>query len=65
MSGQKRAFPYYSTVPEIDIKRRVIEGQNPGLASRSAEVFELPELEDLDPRDTVRKQVATLSTTIS
>jgi hypothetical protein len=61
MSGQKRSFPYYSAVPEIDIKKRGIEGLNPGLEAHSAEVFELPELDDLEPSDTVReKQVSYL-----
>ena len=30
MSAQKRNFPYYSTVPEIEIKKRSISGVNPG-----------------------------------
>lgn len=28
--AQKRHFPYYSAVPEIEIKRRGISGVNPG-----------------------------------
>jgi len=53
MAGEKRSFPYYSAVPEIDLKRRAVEGRNPGLESKPADVFELPDLDDLDPSDTV------------
>lgn len=30
MSGQKRHFPYYSTVPEIQLGQRTFAGVNPG-----------------------------------
>ena len=30
MSGQKRHFPYYSTVPEIELQKRSFGGVNPG-----------------------------------
>ena len=53
MASEKRSFPYYSAVPEISIKRRAVEAHNPGQESGSADVFELPDLDDLDPSDTV------------
>ena len=30
MSGQKRHFPYYSAVPEIELKKRGVMGIHPG-----------------------------------
>ena len=45
MAGEKRAFPYYSSVPDIDFKRRAIEGVHPGREIEAAEPFELPDLE--------------------
>lgn len=30
MSGQKRHFPYYSAVPEIEIRQRTFPGVHPG-----------------------------------
>ncbi len=58
MSGQKRSFPYHSAVPEISLKRRGVEALNPGLESHSAEVFEVPELDDLEPSDTVSEAIS-------
>lgn len=45
MSGAKRSFPYYSSVPEISLKKRGVEGINPGRENKSAELFELPDIE--------------------
>ncbi len=45
MAGEKRAFPYYSSVPDINLKRRGIDGVDPGRESESAGLFELPDLE--------------------
>ena len=45
MAGEKRAFPYYSSVPDINLKRRGIDGVNPGREVQTAEPFELPDLE--------------------
>ena len=51
MAGEKRAFPYYSSVPDINLKRRGVDGINPGREVETAETFELP---DLEPSEAVR-----------
>ena len=45
MAGEKRAFPYYSSVPDINLKRRGVGDVNPGREKETAELFELPDLE--------------------
>lgn len=42
MTGQKRSFPYYSSVSEIDLKRRAVEGVNPGEEAADANIYEAP-----------------------
>ena len=51
MAGEKRSFPYYSSVPDIALKRRGVDGTNPGQEQKNAELFELP---DLEPEEAVR-----------
>ena len=43
-SGQKRQFPYYSTVPSLEVKRRGVEGINPGQAVAEPAVHSFPYL---------------------
>ena len=49
MSEQnKRSFPYYSAVPSIDLKRRAVEGINPGQESSSPVIFHAPALAEVE-----------------
>ena len=49
MSEQnKRSFPYYSAVPSIDLKRRAVEGINPGQEGSSPIIFHAPALAEVE-----------------
>ena len=48
VSGEKRQFPYYSTVPSLEVKRRGVEGFNPGQAQAEPAVHSFPYLQN-DP----------------
>ena len=39
MSGQKRQFPYYSAMPEIQLKQRAVSGINPGKERANVRTF--------------------------
>ena len=39
MSGHKRHFPYYSAVPEIELKSRGVGGVNPGREPADVRTF--------------------------
>ena len=39
MSGQKRHFPYYSAVPDIQLKQSAISGVNPGKERADVRTF--------------------------
>ena len=42
MSTQKRQFPYYSNVPEVELKRQALGSVNPGLEPNEPCTFEAP-----------------------
>ena len=42
MSTQKRQFPYYSSVPEAEIKRQTLGSINPGFEPNEPRTFEAP-----------------------
>lgn len=42
MSTQKRNFPYYSNVPEVELKRQALGSLNPGLEPNEPRTFEAP-----------------------
>ena len=49
MSEQKkRSFPYHSAIPSIDLKRRAVEGINPGQESSSPAIFQAPALAEIE-----------------
>ncbi len=42
MSTQKRQFPYYTSVPEVELKRQALGNVNPGLEANEPRTFEAP-----------------------
>ena len=42
MSTEKRQFPYYSSVPEVELKRQALGSVNPGLERSEPRTFEAP-----------------------
>ena len=46
MSGQKRHFPYYSAVPEMQLKQRAVSGVNPGKERADVRTFVPGNLEE-------------------
>lgn len=42
MSDQKRQFPYYSDVPDVELKKQALEHVNPGFERNEPRTFEAP-----------------------
>lgn len=42
MSTQKRQFPYYSGVPEVELKKQALDNINPGFERNEPRTFEAP-----------------------
>ena len=42
MSDQKRQFPYYSDVPDVELKKQALENVNPGFERNESQTFEAP-----------------------
>ena len=42
MSAQKRQFPYYSDVPDVELKKQALEHVNPGFERNEPRTFEAP-----------------------
>ena len=42
MSTPKRQFPYYSAVPEVELKKQALENVNPGFERNEPRTFEAP-----------------------
>ena len=52
MSTQKRQFPYYSSVPEAEIKRQTLGSVNPGFEPNEPRTFEAP-LPTEEPKEVI------------
>ena len=44
MSTPKRQFPYFSAVPEVEVKKQALENVNPGFERNESRTFEAPAL---------------------
>ena len=42
MSDQKRQFPYYTDVPDVELKKQALENVNPGFERNEPQTFEAP-----------------------